>query len=223
MTTEKENIHESILKVSKAIGAIGKDKQAVIKTQNASFTYQFRGIDDVLDALHPALIECGVTITPQVQAVLPIQDGFLLTVDYVIGNVHGETITATFVGEGKDRGDKAAQKAQSNAYKYMAFQTFCIPVAAIDSDNTQYEPAEDQPAENQPAEAPTSLAEKRMKKVKDAAWQHTTGDQDDRIVETKRIVAQVVAAYGGEPENQTDVDALISNIAEMFTKETDDA
>ena len=216
MTTE--NIHQSILNVSKAIGAIGKDKEAVIKAQSGvTFTYQFRGIDDVLDALHPALIECEVTITPQVQAVLPIPDGFLLTVDYVIGNVHGETITATFVGEGKDRGDKAAQKAQSNAYKYMAFQTFCIPVAVSDSDNTQYEPAQDQPAE-----APSSLAEKRMKTIKDAAWQHTTGDQDDRIAETKRIVAQVVAAYGGEPENQTDVDALISNIAEMFQGDNDE-
>ena len=220
MTTE--NIHQSILNVSKAIGAIGKDKEAVIKAGSGTFTYQFRGIDDVLDALHPALIECEVTITPQVQTVLPIPDGFLLTVDYVIGNVHGETITATFVGEGKDRGDKAAQKAQSNAYKYMAFQTFCIPVAVSDSDSEQYEPAEDQPAESQLAEAPPSLAEKRMKKVKDAAWQHTTGDQDDRIVETKRIVAQVVAAYGGEPTNQTDVDALISNIAEMFNEEDDD-
>ena len=209
MTTE--NIHQSILNVSKAIGAIGKDNEARIKTQSGKdFTYQFRGIDDVLDALHPALIECEVTITPQIQTVLPIPDGFLLTVDYVIGNVHGETITATFVGEGKDRGDKAAQKAQSNAYKYMAFQTFCIPVAVSDYDNTQYEPAEDQPTE-----VPPSLAEKRMKKIKDAAWQHTTGDQDDRNVETQRIVAQVVAAYGREPENQTDVDAIIANISEF--------
>lgn len=210
-------IHQSILDVSAAIGAIGKDKRADIKTQSGqNFSYQFRGIDDVLDALHPALIECGVTITPQVKALLPITDGVLLTVDYVIGNVVGDTITATFVGEGRDRGDKAAQKAQSNAYKYMAFQTFCIPVDVSDSDNTQYEPAKE------PEEKPPSLAEKRMKKVKDAAWVHTTGADPARIVETKKIVAQVIAAYGGEPQNQTDVDAIISNIEEMFAKENDD-
>jgi hypothetical protein len=209
-----ETIHQSILKVSAAIGAIGKDKRADIKTQSGqNFSYQFRGIDDVLDALHPALIECGVTITPQVQAVLPIQDGVLLTIDYLIGNVAGETIVATFVGEGRDRGDKAAQKAQSNAYKYMAFQTFCIPVDVADSDNNQYE---------QPEDKPPSLAEKRMKKIKDAAWIHTTGTEEDRIAETKKIVAQVIASYGGEPRNQTDVDAIISNIEEMFNEENDD-
>ena len=208
-----ETIHQSILNVSAAIGAIGKDKQATIKTQAGSFSYQFRGIDDVLDALHPALIECGVTITPQVRDVLPITDGVLLTIDYVIGNVAGDTITATFVGEGRDRGDKAAQKAQSNAYKYMAFQTFCIPVDVSDSDNTQYKP-EEKAVEEVPA--PLSMAEKRMRKIKDAAWSHTEGEQDARIVEAKKVVDQVISGYGREPKNQTDVEAIIANIEEMF-------
>ncbi len=209
-------IHQSILKVSAAIGAIGKDKRAEIATQKGTYSYQFRGIDDVLDALHPALIECGVTITPQVTDVLVITDGVLLTVDYVIGNTAGETIVATFVGEGRDRGDKAAQKAQSNAYKYMAFQTFCIPVATIDSDNTQYEPAEEKPAEEP---KPMTQAEKRMRKVKIAAWEHTTGTDDEKVVETKQIVAQVVAKFGGEPKNQTEVEAILAAIKEMFTED----
>jgi len=207
-----ENIHQSILNVSVAIGAIGKDQRADIKTQSSSFSYQFRGIDDVLDALHPALIESKVTITPQVRDILPITDGVLLTVDYVIGNVHGDTITATFVGEGRDRGDKAAQKAQSNAYKYMAFQTFCIPVAAPDSDNAQYEPAKE------PEPPKLSPSEKRMRKIKDVAWAHTEGDTEDRVVEAKLIVEQALASYGGEPRNQTDVDAIIANIDELFTE-----
>lgn len=210
--TDKETIHQSILNVSAAIGAIGKDKQADMGTYN----YQFRGIDDVLDALHPALIECGVTITPQVVDVMTLTDGVLLTINYVVGNKGGETIVATFVGEGRDRGDKAAQKAQSNAYKYMAFQTFCIPVAALDSDNTQYEQPEEKPAEEPPS--PT-LAEKRMRKVKDAAWIHTTGTKDERIAETKQIVAQVIAKFGGEPKNQTEVVALLAAIKEMFTED----
>ena len=209
---ETETIHQSILKVSAAIGAIGKDKRADITTQKGTFSYQFRGIDDVLDALHPALIECQVTITPQVQAVLPINDGVLLTIDYVIGNVHGETIVATFVGEGRDRGDKAAQKAQSNAYKYMAFQTFCIPVDVSDSDSNQYTP------EPEPKELTQS--EKRMRKIKDAAWRHTTGDTDTRVAEAKAMVDQCVEAFGGEPRNQTDVDAIVANMDELF-EETD--
>ncbi len=215
--TEKENIHQSILKVSAAIGAIGKDKQAKIATKGGGeYRYQFRGIDDVLDALHPALLECGVTITPQVVDVMTLTDGKLLTINYLIANQYGETVVATFVGEGRDRGDKAAQKAQSNAYKYMAFQTFCIPVAVADSDSDQYEPAEEKPVE---VEKPPSLADKRMKKVKDAAWVHTTGADPARIVETKQIVAQVIAKFGGEPKNQTEVEAILAAIKEMFTED----
>ena len=193
--TDTENIHQSILKVSAAIGAIGKEKLATIKAGSGTFTYKFRGIDDVLEALHPALIECGVTITPQVQAVLPITDGFLLTVDYVIGNVHGDTITATFIGEGKDRGDKSAQKAQSNAYKYMAFLTFCIPVDASDSDNTQYEPSSDQPTAEQ---RPDDTARNRV--AKDTAWKYTNGvDNDDKeaaISKAFQLLMQASEACG---------------------------
>ena len=217
-----ESIHQSIVNVSAGIGAIGKDKQAKIKTQSgAEFRYQFRGIDDVLDALHPVLIECGVTITPQVVDVLTISDGVLLTINYLIANIHGDTVTATFVGEGRDKGDKAAQKAQSNAYKYMAFQTFCIPVAVDDSDSNQYRrpaptQAPTQPPAPEPAKAEPSAADKRMKAVKDAAWQHTTGTNVERIVEAKLVVEQAVAAFGGEPKNKTEVAAVVAEIDLMF-------
>ena len=39
----------------------------------------------------------------------------------------GSTHTVTTFGEGSDAGDKATNKAMSIAYKYAAFQTFCIP------------------------------------------------------------------------------------------------
>lgn len=206
-----ETIYQSILNVSAAIGAIGKDQKADMGT----YRYQFRGIDDVLDALHPALLTAGVTITPQVVDVMTISDGVLLTIDYLVANIHGDTVTATFVGEGRDKGDKAAQKAQSNAYKYMAFQTFCIPVAVDDSDSDQYvRPA---PTPEPPAEL--SAAEKRMKAVKDCAWQHTTGTQDERVAEAQLIVEQALVGFGGDPRNKTDVEAIVANINNMFTEQ----
>ena len=218
MTTE--TIYQSIVNVSAGIGAIGKEQKADMGT----YRYQFRGIDDVLDALHPVLIDCGVTITPQVVDVLTISDGVLLTINYLIANVYGDSVTATFVGEGRDKGDKAAQKAQSNAYKYMAFQTFCIPVAVDDSDSNQYHrpaptQAPAQPAAPEPSasEPPTlSAGEKRMKTIKDHAWRHTTGTNDERIAETKLVVEQAVAAFGGEPKNKTEVAAVVAEIDLMF-------
>ncbi|KKN08809.1 hypothetical protein LCGC14_1052780, partial [marine sediment metagenome] len=71
-------------------------------------------------------------------------------------------------------------------------------------------------------EKPPSMAEKRMRKIKDAAWSHTEGEQDARIVEAKKVVDQVISGYGREPKNQTDVEAIIANIEEMFEKVTDE-
>ena len=201
MTTE--TIYQSIVNVSAGIGAIGKDQKADMGT----YRYQFRGIDDVLDALHPVLIECGVTITPQVVDVLTISDGVLLTIDYLIANVYGDEVTATFVGEGRDKGDKAAQKAQSNAYKYMAFQTFCIPVAVDDSDSDQY-------VRTDPETLPVGLsaAEKRMKTIKDHAWKLTGHDVD----ESKAFVEQSIAVFGGEPKNKSEVEVILANMDEVY-------
>ena len=48
------------------------------------------------------------------------------------GSIH----TVTTYGEAMDSGDKATNKAMSIAYKYAAFQAFCIPTeeTAIDAD-----------------------------------------------------------------------------------------
>lgn len=53
-----------------------------------------------------------------------------------------------------DSGDKATNKAMSIAYKYAAFQAFCIPTedTAIDADATAHNVAS-QPRNNQPPSA----------------------------------------------------------------------
>ncbi|ELY4141589.1 ERF family protein, partial [Cronobacter sakazakii] len=65
------------------------------------------------------------------------------------GSVH----TVVTYGEAMDSGDKATNKAMSIAYKYAAFQAFCIPTeeTAIDADAEVHH--------IQPADADTILAE----------------------------------------------------------------
>ena len=69
----------------------------------------------------------------------------VIKVNYLFVDVEDQsTAYATVYGEGCDSGDKATNKAMSTAYKYMAFQSFCIPVEG-ESDDTETHSHELQP------------------------------------------------------------------------------
>lgn len=131
-------IYGAINEVMKDVGAITKD------SRNTFDGYKFRGIDAVLNALQPALKKHGITIVPtvinQVREERVSDKGkammySILTVNYKFYALDGSYIEATVIGEGMDRGDKASNKAMSAAFKYAAFQTFCIPTEEmIDSE-----------------------------------------------------------------------------------------
>ena len=108
-------------------------------SKNESQGFKFRGIDDVLNRMSRHLVESNLIITPRVisrevnertnsrgNAIFYV----VLTVEYTIYSViDGSSVTVVTVGEAMDSGDKATNKALSIAYKYMAFQTFSIPVS----------------------------------------------------------------------------------------------
>lgn len=123
-------IYEAISSVMAEIGAIGKEK----KNQQQGFMY--RGIDDVMNALQPALVKHKVFIAPNVieerREERTSQKGGLLfytrlEVLYKFYTVDGSFIETKVIGEAMDSGDKATNKAMSIAYKYACFQVFCIP------------------------------------------------------------------------------------------------
>lgn len=120
---------------------------------NAQQNYRFRGIDDVYNALAPILARHKLVIKPrglgrtceerQSSTGKPI---FYVNVAMefdLISAVDGSRETAgPFYGEAQDMADKATNKAQSAAYKYMAMQQFCIPTEGDnDADATTHEVA----------------------------------------------------------------------------------
>jgi len=135
-------VYKAISAVQKDIAAIGisKDKK------NAQQNYNFRGIDDVYDALAPILAKHGLCILPRVvgREVVERQTKsggalFYVTVSCefdLVSAEDGSKHTVATYGEAMDSADKATNKAMSAAYKYAAFQTFCIPVDAEDADAT---------------------------------------------------------------------------------------
>lgn len=127
---ESGKIYEAISNVMAEIGAIGKEK----RNQQQGFMY--RGIDDVMNALQPALVKNKVFIVPEVvnenREERTNKNGTLLfytrlEILYKFYTTDGSFIETKVIGEAMDSGDKATNKAMSIAYKYACFQVFCIP------------------------------------------------------------------------------------------------
>jgi len=139
------------MKVFQAINAVQQELlKGIGKTQkNAQQHYNFRGIDDVYNALAPALAKHGLVILPEVIERSVIErstrnGGALfyvtLKVNYHFASAEdGSQFTVAAYGEAMDSGDKATNKAMSAAYKYACFQTFCIPTESVDADSETHE------------------------------------------------------------------------------------
>lgn len=143
------------MSVYKAIAAVQAQmaKEGITKgRKNVQQGYQFRGIDDVYNALAPVLSANGLVILPRMisrESVerQTIKGGtlFYVTVeaefDFVAAEDGSKHTVRTF-GEAMDSADKATNKAMSAAYKYAAMQAFCIPTEGDnDADSTTHEVA----------------------------------------------------------------------------------
>jgi hypothetical protein len=138
------------MKVYAAINAVqGELAQSGISKdrKNQQQGYNFRGIDDVYNALAPLLAKHGLCVLPRILTrqceERTTQKGgvlFYVTVeaefDFVSSEDASKHTVRTF-GEAMDSGDKATNKAMSAAYKYAAFQAFAIPTEGDNDADSQ--------------------------------------------------------------------------------------
>lgn len=140
------SVYKAINEVSAALAKMGIAKD---KTNTQGSGYKFRGIDDVYNALAPLLAEKGLCILPRmverdcVERVSKSGGALFYTTvtgefDFVSADDGSKHTVRTF-GEAMDSGDKSTNKAMSAAYKYAAFQAFCIPTEAEDADHQTHE------------------------------------------------------------------------------------
>ena len=131
------------LAVYKAIGAVSAamSHTGISKgRKNQQQGYNFRGIDDVLNALSAALVEAGLVILPRCVERIVVEretknGGALFNVTCkvefdLVSTEDGSKHTVSTYGEAMDSADKATNKAMSAAYKYLALLVFCIPTEA---------------------------------------------------------------------------------------------
>lgn len=139
------SIHVLMAKVAADVGAVSKDRQ------NEQQKFKFRGIDDLMNALHQHLAEHGVNLLPSFRMLerydRPTQRGGLMEFVIVEGTFTftgpiGDSVTVTTIGQASDSADKATNKAMSAALKYALIQTFTVPTRDMDdADRTTTESA----------------------------------------------------------------------------------
>jgi hypothetical protein len=145
-------IGQAMVSIMRDVKAIGKD------SSNSSQGFKFRGIDAVMNNLHPIFAKHGVIILPEVLSneasdrttskgnsmihrVMGIRYRFIAE--------DGTSLDCTVSGEAMDSGDKSVAKCMAIALKYALSQSFLLPYDEIDPDAESHE-------ETKPAPAPSS-------------------------------------------------------------------
>ncbi|CAL9481635.1 ERF family protein [Streptomyces sp. enrichment culture] len=145
-------------RVFAAINSVMRDAMPVGKTQeNTQQHYYFRGIDDVMSAMAGPMRKHGVFILPSIAEHQQVRDGkmtrTLIKMRYRIYGPAGDCLVADVPGEAFDFADKATNKAQSAALKYLLFTLFMLPVdgRSIDDGDRDHpvEPTPEHRAERQ--------------------------------------------------------------------------
>lgn len=167
-------IYKKMSEVMSAVKAVGKDQK------NVAQGFKFRGIDQFVNALYPALTKAGVFMTPRVTSVTSterevtrsngkagVDKTVNLMVEYDFYAEDGSKVTVgPIAAEGLDSGDKATNKALSAALKYALIQTFSIPTEDMidgDSDSPELTQKATTQAETKAAATPKTESKEEAK------------------------------------------------------------
>lgn len=170
------SIIQLISGVSKSVGAVKKDQRNQVQKFN------FRGIDQVVNATHEAFTMNGIVAVPRVteKDVREIsssggkrQAWVMLTVEYTFYGPDGDSVVAEVASEATDMSDKATSKAMSVAYRTALLQVLHLPTDDPDPDSEYVErgPSQPKPASKpagpqpEPEEAPGPVDESEFKRA----------------------------------------------------------
>lgn len=133
MSEDTRNVFARLADAQRSIGAVAKNNS----TTGGGPKFNYRGIEDLMNALHPILAEHGLIIVPHVlEHSTERYEGYknfnLISTVRVAYHVYGQDGTSLpepviGVGSGVDNSDKSYGKAMSYAYKMAIGQLFSVP------------------------------------------------------------------------------------------------
>lgn len=143
MSDPEDSSPNTVLQAMRAVmqdvGHIGKDRR------NEQQGFNFRGIDEVMNALHAPMVKHGLIVTFRLlererETRTTAKGGTMnvvhLLVEYTFHGPGGDTLVTWAPGEAQDSGDKATNKALSAAFKYALMHGFMIPTQDEEADAT---------------------------------------------------------------------------------------
>jgi len=217
MTTTTD---QQVPKILSAINSIMASIEPIAKNKvNQHHDYKFRGVDDVYAVLNPMLVANKVVIIPEVTNITTEQftssKGTLtfrsvVTMKYsVLHSEDASVVEVVIIGEGMDTGDKATNKAMSTAYKYMAFQLFCIPVDT--GDDSEHDDHTLTGKNNAPQPTKSAEPTKWLNKLKkDGSFTEEWSNLIRGIeIGTVTSVADVAKYYKLSKETRSEIEALL--------------
>lgn len=164
-TPEKvPKIYKAMLTILESLKELPKDQKT--EAGGGLQSYSYRGIDSLLNALHPILVKAKVMILPALvgEPILHYRDTrglpfrVTITVQYTFLSLEdgSSVVVGPVLAEGADSTDKSGGKAHSAAFKIAMYQAFAVAVAggSIDPESGEQDYPVDsygQPIEQQPA------------------------------------------------------------------------
>ena len=131
-----------MIDVMRRVRFVSKDQR------NTEQRFDFRGIDDVINALGPAMREVGIIVLPTVEwsarASTKTTRGkdtreTTIRTRWTFYGPAGDSISAVTEGESLDAGDKGTAKAQTVAWRVAMIQAFALPTDEPDPDHDTYQ------------------------------------------------------------------------------------
>lgn len=151
-----------------ALARIARQVYAVPKTRDAKATdgggtYRFRGIDDVMNAVHEAFADAGILVVPCDVGLTwdevtrgakgSIWRHYLVTIEFCFVGPLGDMLVTQSTGEGLDNSDKGLGKARSYALKDLLSRLLTLPTHDPTQDNEATPVPEREPGRDLEAEA----------------------------------------------------------------------
>lgn len=169
-------IYKKMSEVMKDIGSVGKDQK------NQAQGFKFRGIDQFVNALYPALTKNGVFMAPRCvkeehelkevtrnNGKAGVDKHVTILMEYDFFAEDGSKVTVGPIpAEGLDSGDKATNKALSAALKYALIQTFSVPTEDMAEADSESPEIGTKTASTTPTKQVGALAERVSEPVKEA-------------------------------------------------------
>lgn len=206
-------VHVAWARVMADVQSIRKSQTATVQTTKSSYKYQFRGIDQVFNAVGPALRRHGVMVLQRnvdasyAKATSAGGGGMrecTVTVTYWIIGPNGDHLEVQSVGEGLDTSDKATTKALTMAYRNLLVNGLTVPTEdpRLDPDKNHLERGEHptvRPADyrDEIVDPRTSLgrlrqirAELRQHNVAGVVQVNEVGDEEPLLAMCERIGRQ---------------------------------